>query len=385
MHASLAHDAAPDMCSSHGFCSVASRSAAALALLLLATCAAPAASGAPAPALTPRQLAGQRVIYSYRGTKPPARLLARIRAGEAAGVIFFAGNITSSAQIRHVAATLQAAAASSPVSAPLLLMVDQEGGQVRRLPGAPTRSAQQIGAAADPVAAARAAGRGAGRNLRGAGIDVNLAPVLDVARSPHGFLGQFGRSFGSDAGTVGRVGAAFIRAQQRAGVAATAKHFPGLGAATRTQDTDQRPVRLNVPLATLRARDEFPYGPAIAAGAKLVMLSWATYPALDPQRPAGLSRTVVGRELRRRLGFKGVTVTDALGAGALAPFGGIPARATLAAGAGMDLLLCAGQSVDEGDAAVGALVQAQRTGQLDAAGFRAAVDRIVALRRGLGT
>ena len=364
------------------------RRATGLALLLVATSAVTAAgrapghaAGAPAPELTLRQLAGQRVIYSYRGPIPPARLLARIRAGEAAGVIFFAGNITGREQIRRVVATLQAAAARSPLDAPLLMMVDQEGGQVRRLSGAPVRSAQQIGAAGDPVASARAAGRGAGRNLRGVGMNVNLAPVLDVARSPRGFIGQFGRSYGGDAGTAGSLGAAFIRAQQRAGVSATAKHFPGLGAATRTQDTDRRPVRLDVPLATLRARDERPYGPAIAAGVRLVMLSWATYPALDPQRPAGLSPTVVGRELRRRVGFAGVTVTDALGAGALAPFGGTAARARLAAAAGMDLLLCAGQSVGEGDAAADALVEAARTGALDAAGFRAAVDRIVRLRR----
>jgi beta-N-acetylhexosaminidase len=357
----------------------------ALAVLLATTGvvggrAADGASRAAPPQLSLSQLAGQRVIYSYRGPKPPARLLARIRAGKAAGVIFFAGNITGRAQIRGVVATLQRAAARSPVDAPLLMMLDQEGGQVRRLGGPPTRSEKQIGASPHPVAAARAAGRGAGRNLRGVGMNVNLAPVLDVFRMTDDFIDRFERSYGRDAAEAGRLGAAFIRAQQHEGVAATAKHFPGLGAATRTQDTDQRPVRLEVPLATLRARDERPYGPAIAAGVPLVMLSWATYPALDPLHPAGLSRTIVRQELRGRLGFKGVTVTDALGAGALRAFGGTPDRAVLAATAGMDLLLCASQDVGEGDAAAAGLVEAARHGQLD---LRAAANRVIQLRRAM--
>src|SRR5690349_15523261 len=94
------------------------------------------------------------------------------------------------------------------------------------------------------------------------------------------------------------IGAAVIRAQQGAGVAATAKHVPGLGAARTSQDTDLGPVRLDVPLQELRTTDERPYRAAMTAGARLVMLSWATYPALDPHRPARLSPDVVGQELR---------------------------------------------------------------------------------------
>src|SRR5947208_2918205 len=84
--------------------------------------------------------------------------------------------------------------------------------------------------------------------------------------------------------------------KQRPGVAATAKHFPGLGAAATNQDTDSRPVTLNVPRHQLRTVDERPYRSAIPAGVKLVMVSWARYPALDKRRPAGLSRTVVQGE-----------------------------------------------------------------------------------------
>jgi beta-N-acetylhexosaminidase len=335
--------------------------------------------------LSPAQLAGQRVIYSYRGLTPPPALLQLIRRGEAAGVIFFAGNIASPAQLAAVAGELQRANLSpaNPVHEPLLLMTDQEGGAVRRLPGPPELSEKQIGQSAAPAAQARQAGLAAAANLRGAGLNVNLAPVLDVYRAAGDFIDQFGRSYSGNPRQAAHLGAEFIAAQQAGGVAATAKHFPGLGAATRAQDTDLRPVTLDVPRATLRGVDELPYRAAIAAGVKLVMVSWAVYPALDPARPAGLSPVIVQGELRHRLGFRGVTITDALGAGALAAFGGIGPRSRLAALAGMDLLLCSNHRVAEGQQALAGLAAGYATGQVSLASGRAAVARILALRAGL--
>jgi beta-N-acetylhexosaminidase len=231
--------------------------------------------------------------------------------------------------------------------------------------------------------AARRAGRDAGRNLARAGLGVNLAPVLDVSRSPAGFIARDGRSYGRGPNTVGRLASAFIGAQQAVGVAATAKHFPGLGAAGPSEDTDRRPVTLRVPAPTLRAVDELPYRRAIAGSVRLVMVSWAVYPALDPARPAGLSPAVVEGELRGRLGFTGVTITDALAAGALRESGDASARAVAAAGAGMDLLLCASGDAGEGAMAAGGLATALRDGRLDPGTARDAVSRILALRRDL--
>ena len=353
--------------------------------------AAPERPGQPAAAprlvsrLNTSQLAGQRVIYSYRGLNPPPALLRLIRRGEAAGVIFFAGNIASPAQLAGVARELQQANLSpaNPVHVPLLLMTDQEGGEVRRLPGPPVLSEKQIGASDRAAAQARLAGTGAAANLRGAGLNVNLAPVLDVYRSAGDFLDQFGRSYSRDPRRVAQLGADFITAQQAGGVAATAKHFPGLGAAARAQDTDLRPVTLGGARSVLRGVDELPYRAAIAAGVKLVMLSWAVYPALDPARPAGLSPIIVQGELRQRLGFRGVTITDALGAGALAKFGGIGRRGRLAALAGLDLLLCSNHRVAEGQQALAGLVAGYRSGQLSRASGQAAVARILALRGSL--
>ena len=375
------------------------------AIVLLAGCAAAAGStqssspggshrGAAAvasvpavalPTLTDRQLAGQRVIYSYSGLTPPARLLRRIRHGQAAGVIFFSQNIASRAQLRRVAAELQQADRSSlnPVRKPLLLMTDQEGGLVRRLPGSPAKSEKQIGDSANPASAARNAGRGAGRNLHGAGLNVNLAPVLDVYRQAGNFIDEFGRSYSKNPAVVSKLGTDFIKAQQRKGVAATAKHFPGLGAATVSQNTDLRPVTLNLSRHDIRTIDEFPYRAAIAAGVKLVMVSWASYPSLGSRRPAGLSSKVVQGELRQRLGYTGVTITDALEAGGLVHYGSIENRAVLAATAGMDLLLCSVQHVSEGVQALDGLVNAYRDGTLNHSKFRASVRNVIALRTSL--
>ena len=113
------------------------------------------------------------------------------------------------------------------------------------------------------------------------------------------------------------------------------------------------------------------------------MVSWAIYPALDAKRPAGLSPAVIGQELRGRNAFTGVTITDALEAGALSAFGTAGQRAVTAAGAGMDLILCSARDVSQGEAATAALASALGSGQLDPAAFNAAVNRVTALRAGL--
>jgi beta-N-acetylhexosaminidase len=333
--------------------------------------------------LTLAQQAGQRVIFSYPGATPPASLLDQISAGEVGGVIFFGENITSLAQIAGVVAQLKEAHDASPVRSPLLLMTDQEGGIVRRLPGEPTLSEKQIGASADPVAAAANAGVGAGQNLAGVGMNVNLAPVLDVYRQAGNFDDQFGRSYSSDPNVAAECGSAFVTAQQQLGIAATAKHFPGLGAATAAQNTDLAPVTLDVPLGDLRSIDELPFRSAIAAGVRLVMASWAVYPALDPKLPSGLSPTIIDGELRRRLKFRGVTITDALEAGAIAAFGTPAQCGVLAAQAGMDVLLCSARDVSEGQDAVAALADALHHHDLNPGHFEIALRRVLALRDSL--
>jgi beta-N-acetylhexosaminidase len=139
-------------------------------------------------------------------------------------------------------------------------------------------------------------------------------------------------------------------------------------------------VTLTLPFATIRSVDEAPFQAAIHAGVKLIMTSWAIYPAIGA-RPAGLSPNVVQGELRSHLGFTGVTITDALEAGALGSYGSIQNRALFAAQAGMDLLLCSAQNVTEGQQASGELAAAYSNGTLNHAAFLASVNRVVTLRQ----
>jgi beta-N-acetylhexosaminidase len=336
--------------------------------------------------LSPRQMAGQRVIYSYNGLSAPPALLNLIRHGEVGGVIFFSFNISSQAQIRAVIAQMTAANASpqNPARAyPLLLMTDQEGGEVRRLPGAPAESQGQIGASADPAGQAAVAGSGAAANLRGVGMNVNLAPVLDVYRQAGDFDDQFRRSYSMDKGVVAQAGAAFVSAQQAGHVAATVKHFPGLGAAGAAQDTDNGPVTIGLSAQTLRSVDELPYRAAFKAGAKLAMVSWANYPALDPRLPAGLSPTIIQGELQRRLGFDGVTITDALGAGALGAYGSLQNKTMLAARAGMDALICTAVKPLPGWECVDGVESGYQRGVLPKTAFEGQLAQLLQLRASL--
>ena len=371
--------------------------AAGAALLAVCAAASPAGSASPAgtaaaarkPAasaaltLNDWALAGQHVIYSYSGLTAPSGLLQRIRLGQVAGVIFFGSNISSKTQIASVISQFEQAASSSPVKAPLLLEVDQEGGLVRRLPGAPLLSEKQIGQSSNPGNQAATAGTNAGNNLLSVGMNVNLAPVVDFYRQAGDFYDQFQRSYSMSASTAGALSADFVHAQQATGAAATAKHFPGLASASSTQNTDLRPVTLNDSLTRITSLDELPYKSAIAAGVKIVMPNWASYPNIGSKRPAGLSSKVVQGQLRRSLGFTGVIETDAIGAGGLSQYGGHGNRSILATIAGDDLVLSAGQSVNDGVYITSQLVKAYRDATVNRAAFQASAQRVDDLRSSL--
>jgi beta-N-acetylhexosaminidase len=345
--------------------------------------------------LSPGQLVGERLIVSYQGLDPPKRLLHLIRRGAVAGVILFGGNTgfeppdfhTERGRVKKAITRMQRARRRARprvlARSPLLVMVDQEGGLVRRLGGQPSDSEREIGKSHQGERLAREAGFGAANNGSGVGVNVNLAPVLAVLSKGNGdgFLGQFQRAYGFDRDKVARLGERFVEASRNRGVAATAKHFPGLGAAKKNQDTDVRPVTLNIPLHTLRKVDEHPYPSALEAGVDMVLLSNAYYPALDRGLPASMSPTVIREELRSRLGFRGVTITDAIEAGGLRRVGNLGRRAVQGVRAGEDLLLFAGQSLDEATEAARAVRRALRNGRVPRANFERSARRVIGLRR----
>jgi beta-N-acetylhexosaminidase len=286
-----------------------------------------AAGAAPAPPaavaeLTPLQRAGQCVLLRFAGPAAPGYVLRALRERRAAGVVLFGDNVDSPAQLRALTRELQAAAGGRA-----LVATDQEGGAVRNVPWAgPERAAPTI---ADP-AEAEAIAEAAARDLRAAGITVNLAPVADLAGPVLG-----GRAFPGDADAVAALVAATVRGSARGGVLTTAKHFPGLGAATTNTD-DAAATIAGVP-------DLAPFAAAVEAEVPLVMAAHARYPAIDPARIASQSRPVLTGLLRERLGFDGVVVTDSLEAEAVVGRSSTPTAAVRALRAGADLMLTTGR------------------------------------------
>ncbi len=322
------------------------------------------------------KLVGERIVVGFPGTRIPAPVKRMIRGGRIAGVILFSGNLPGRSAGRRLIARLQHVPRAKGVRDPLLVMIDQEGGLVKRIGGAPTASAAVMGKRGPTFS--RRQGRLTARNLRNLRVSVNLAPVLDVAR-PGSDVAATRRGFGSSAGRVRATAIPFAKGMQKGRVAATAKHFPGLGAARR--DTDFAVQRIRLSKRTLRRVDELPYRRFVAARGAIVMLSTAIYPAFSP-KPAAFARPLATRELRVRLGFRGVSISDALGTVSAGAFGG-PAKSGLAAAkAGTDLLLFT--DYHAGGMAYRALLRKLRSGDLDRGRFERSAQRVLALRHRLG-
>lgn len=329
-----------------------------------------------ARSLSAEELAGQTIVSPFRragtGVIPPA-LRTAIRRGRVGGVILFAENATTLASVRRLTQRLQALPRPADLrGVPLLVMTDQEGGQVRRITDAPPRASASAQGAAGLGAVGRAGADSAVALCR-AGVTVNLAPVADVGT---GTIAQQDRTYADDVTTTARAVRTFVTASRRGGIATATKHFPGLGRAQA--NTDDTRVRITAAAEALRAADELPFRAAVGAGTDLVMLSNAIYPAFGPT-PAVLNPNLVTRELRGRLGFRGVTISDDLEAEAFAGAASQTGVARAAALAGVDLLLY-GVTTDAALAASRALTADLGAKRLGLAAVRASVARAVDLR-----
>ncbi|WP_022882590.1 glycoside hydrolase family 3 protein [Gryllotalpicola ginsengisoli] len=295
------------------------------------------------------------------------------------GVCLFGPNLESPEQTRRLTAEILAA---NPHA---LIAVDEEGGDVTRLSyrtGAPYPGNALLGRLGDLALTERTA-RAVGWQLREAGVNVDFAPDADVNSNPDNpVIGV--RSFGADPGPVADHVAAWVSGLQAAGVAATAKHFPGHG--DTAQDSHLALPVVDRSAAELSARELVPFRAAIEAGAKLVMTSHLLLPQLDAESPATMSEPVLEGLLRGELGFHGVVVSDALDmAGASAELG-IPAAAVRALAAGVDLL-CVGtdNAAEQLEQIVAAVEAAVASGELDAGRLTDASARVSRLAVELAT
>ena len=345
---------------------------AALGLTVLSGSAAPAGESR-SPTL--RQVIGQKLVVRMDGTTPSASLLARARLGQIGGVIVHRFNFGSPNELRAITDRLQRAAASGG-QPPLLIAIDQEGGPVKVVPWTPpTVSPRQMGASGSNGTAVQQ-GQATGAALRELGINTDLAPVGDVPFSRASFLYQQGRTWSFDVHRTARLAGWFGVGLRRRGVLATAKHFPGLGAATL--DTDHFVVRITASQAEL-APGLKPFRTAVADRVPLIMLSNGIYTAYDPWNAAGWSHKIGTTLLRGQLGFRGVTITDSLDGAAHQRGMTSSALAVRAARAGTDLLLVTGSEPASQDA-YRAVLHAAAERRIDRAQLLASYRRIVALK-----
>jgi beta-N-acetylhexosaminidase len=321
-----------------------------------------------------------RLMIAFAGTDLPPSAAQRISDQGVAGVSLFpAHNVIDPPQLRRLTAAIQGA---RPAGAPpLLVAADQEGGQLIGLgPGTtPFAGAMALGATGDGVLAERVAAATA-RELRTLGVNVDYAPVCDLADNPaNPAIGI--RSFGDEPVAVGRLAAATVRGLQGEGVVATVKHFPGIG----DTEADSHHGLPLVPrtLVELAERELVPFRAALDAGARMVMTGHVALADPTVDLPTSLSAVILRDLLRDHLGFEGVTVTDALDMRALAQGSAQIVDAIVALRAGEDVLLGTADDVATERLADG-LTQAQRRGLIDPGEDAAARQRLQGLRTWLG-
>ncbi len=293
-----------------------------------------------------------------------------------AGVALFARNLVDAEQVRDLCRAIREAAVGRP---PPIIAVDEEGGRVQRLRRiiGEFPAAREVGKSG--AEAARQAGAVIGAALRGLGFNVDFAPVLDVDSNPaNPIIGD--RAFSPDPDEVARCGVAFLEALQRTGVLACGKHFPGHGDAAADSHVDL-PV-IDADPDTLSRREVLPFKAAIRAGLSMVMTAHCLYPALDPDRPATLSRRVVGGLLREGLGFDGCVVTDDLGMKAISDRFTPEEVVVLGMEAGVDLFLHCGVG-GEGGRLVETLEALVGRGVVSRERVEVSARRIARLRRDL--
>jgi beta-N-acetylhexosaminidase len=284
-----------------------------------------------------RRLALGTLLAAFPGSTVPAWVADRLADG-LAGVTLFGSNITDPVQVADLTATLLSVRPQS------LIAIDEEGGDVTRLAhrtGSPYPGNAALGAVDDP-GLTRSVHAAIGADLAALGINLNLAPVVDVnSTDDNPVIGT--RAFGSDPALVARHAAAAVDGLQSAGVAACAKHFPGHGA-TRTDSHLGLPV-VDASPSLLRARDLPPFAAAIDAGVAAIMTAHIGIPALTGSLPATFSSAVLQDLLRDEYAHRGAIITDALEMrGAIGAAGSLGRAAVLALGAGADLL-CLGARI----------------------------------------
>ncbi|MDG0812239.1 beta-N-acetylhexosaminidase [Cohnella rhizosphaerae] len=320
---------------------------------------------------------GQMILAGFEGAAAPdASTLRMIREDRIGGVILYKDNIADVAKTVKLINAIKAANAKAG-NAPLFVSVDQEGGKVSRLPSSYKKipDAAVVGKTGDEKLATRM-GELLAREVRSAGFNVDFAPVLDINSNPDNpVIGT--RSFGTTAGLATRMGLAAMRGLREEGVVSVVKHFPGHGDTAVDSHLDL-PV-LNKTAEQLAKLEWVPFQAAIGQHADAVMVAHILFPKIDPEAPASFSKVIIGDQLRGKLGFKGVVITDDMTMGAIAKHYDLADAAVKSVSAGSDILLVA-HGYDVERKVYKALLNAVHGGKLTEARIDESVTRILTLK-----
>ena len=324
--------------------------------------------------MTLEQRIGQLFIIRFWGKVDNDSVQALIDTIHPGGAVLVPDNISDPVQVSALTSSLQTRSVASD-GVPLLITTDQEGGRVQRLQNGFTRLPRPLvlGAATAPVVSDY--GRMVGTELQAVGLNMDLAPVVDLDTTPNSSLLQ-GRTFGDNPQQTGQTVAAFIDGMRQANVVTAAKHFPGHGDAADSHDDTSY---LNYDLARLRSVEMVPFQ---LANAPIILISHLTVPALDPDRiPSSLSPKVV-QYLRGPLGYDGVLMTDALDMRSISRYYTYADASIRAISAGVDLVLLGSYTLNNQQiGAYQATVAAVRSGKIPEATINAAVRRILTLKQ----
>lgn len=279
------------------------------------------------------KLVGQLCMVGFEGTEVTPDFRSWMRDYQPGGIILFSRNLVNPAQIAHLTNDLQALAEDNP----LLIAIDQEGGRVSRLPSGftifpPAATVAQAGSTELAYQAAAVTAK----ELRAVGINMNMAPVLDIHTNPSNpIIGD--RAFGIEPEQVCLMGAATIAGLHDHRVLACGKHFPGHGD-TCTDSHLELPV-VHATRERLEDVELKPFQYAIHHGLQAIMTAHVHYPCLDPINPATLSPVILSGMLRQQMGFSGVILSDDLEMRAILDHSGIGDAAVRSLLAGVDMLL----------------------------------------------
>lgn len=323
--------------------------------------------------MTIRDTVGQLLMVGFEGTEPSREFLDWLQEYRPGGVILFSRNLVDPEQVARLTNALQAHAPNPP----LLIAIDEEGGAVSRLPrGFTTFPAASRVAACDSPDAVYEAAEVTAQELRAVGINMNMAPVLDVNSNPaNPVIGD--RAYGIQPERVCTYGMAVIQGLEDNGIIPCGKHFPGHGD-TVTDSHHVLPV-VEADHARLDAVELEPFRRAISRGLPAIMTAHVRYPALDAEAPATLSRPILTGLLRNRLDFQGVTLTDDMEMRAILDHQPLGEASVRAVRAGADMLLICHQQERQREA-VTAIEQALERGDLAWEKLTASVARIGALK-----